>query len=81
MIKVRVLYENYGTQKPLKGARVAVGFHGFIGTMSSAQFTDSDGCAGFDHKHTGSFSVYVNGSKYGPYSASGSANITVSVDL
>ena len=81
MIKVRVLYENYGTQKPLKGARVAIGFHGFIGTMSLAQFTDSDGYTRFDHEHTGSFSVYVNGSKYGPYSAYGSADITVSVDL
>ena len=81
MIKVRVLYNHYGTQKPLKSARVAVGFHGFIGTMSSTQYTDSDGYARFDHKHTGSFSVYVNGSKYGPYSASGSADVTVSVDL
>ena len=49
--------------------------------MSSSQYTDSDGYTRFDHEHTGSFSVYVDGSEYGPYSAYGSADITVSVDL
>ena len=81
MIKVRVLYDNYGTQKPLKGARVAIGYHGWVGSVSGIQYTDADGYTRFDHEHTGSFSVYVDGAEHGPYSAYGSADITVSVDL
>ena len=30
------MYDNYGTQKPLKGARVVIGFRGFFGSISGS---------------------------------------------
>jgi len=61
MITVRVLDPKTG--KPVKGARVALGFYGFpIGGVSKDEYTDAYGEAHFDHEPcTGE--VYVNGKK------------------
>lgn len=63
MITVRVLDSKTG--KPIKGARVALGFKGFAflpGGVTSSKYTDAYGEAHFDHEPC-SGEVYVNGRK------------------
>jgi len=63
MITVRVLDRKTG--KPVKGARVALGFSGFAflpGGVTSAEYTDEYGEAHFNHEPS-SGEVYVNGRK------------------
>lgn len=81
-IQVRVMFNNYGEQKPLEGARVSIGFEGFFGGVSNSEYTDRGGYAHFDAlDHWGSITVYVNGNDEGSYSCRGKADVTVTVDL
>ena len=61
MITVRVLDRKTG--EPVKDARVALGFSGFLtGGVTSDEYTDEYGEAHFDHD-AGSGEVFVNGRK------------------
>lgn len=74
-IKVRVMYDNYGTMKPRTGAAVALGY---AGGVSSRKYTSSSGYVTFDALgYWGSVTVYVDGCEIGRYSCQGGADITV----
>ena len=57
MVSVKVVSKSSG--KPVKGAKVSIGF-GFLSGITSAKFTDSSGEAHFDAS-PGEGTVYVNG--------------------
>ena len=63
-IKVRVMYSEYGRQKPYRQARVSLGY---AGGVSDRRLTDSDGTVRFDALDWwGAVTVYVEGSEVGP---------------
>jgi hypothetical protein len=59
MVTIKVIWESTG--KPAKGERVAIGFSGLFGGVTSNEYTDSNGEAHFDVS-PGDGEVYVNGS-------------------
>jgi hypothetical protein len=80
LLKVKVVRNEYGQIKPVCGTRVCVGYHGLAGGITNYEYTSSSGHVSWDagNRCTG-FDVYVNGTKYGPFSCYYGADVTVNV--
>jgi len=60
MFTVKVVETSTG--RPVKGARVSVGFDGFFRAFSNDKYTDYEGEVHFDNDN-GTGTIYVNGDK------------------
>ena len=60
MFTVKVIETSSG--RPVKGAKVSVGFNGLLRGFTKYEYTDSDGEVHFDYDN-GTGTIYVNGER------------------
>ncbi len=71
------IYVQYKSGSIAKSVKVVLGFNGFLGGMTRAVYTDTEGKAIIEHQSRGKATIYVKGHKVGTINAPGESVVFI----